>query len=432
MSTTTITNQELLERRNNAVPAGPFNVAPIFIERAKGSEVWDVEGKRYLDFAGGIGVMNVGHAHPRIVEVIHEQTDRLVHSCWHVGMYEPYVRLAERLNDVVPISGPCRTALFNSGAEAVENAIKTARRFTRRPAVVAVERGFHGRTLLGMSLTGKIAPYAKGFGPFAPEIYRLAFEPLFDPPEGAADAEIEAVVRHEMDDLFHYHVDAEEIAGLILEPVLGEGGFYPVHPAAFRALRRICSDHGIVLIADEVQSGFGRCGAMFACERYGVEPDLITMAKSLAGGMPLSALTGRAEIMDAPHVGGIGGTYGGNPVACAAANAVLDVMEEEKLPDRAERIGQRVMMLFDELVASHAHAGRARGLGAMCALEIVDPATGEPDPARTSAIITEARTRGLLLISASGNVIRTLMPLNIPDDQLEEALGILKQAVTAA
>lgn len=425
MTPSQTTNIELLERRAAAIPRGPFNVAPVFIDRAKGVEVWDVDGRRYLDFAGGIGTLNVGHNHPRVVEAIRSQTDRLVHSCWHVAMYEPYVRLAERLNELVPISGASKTVLFNSGAEAVENAVKCARIFTGRPAVVVFERAFHGRTLLGMSLTGKVKPYSLGFGPFAPEIYRLPYEPLFDPPADASDRKVAEEMRKAVEHLFHYGVDASDVACLVVEPVLGEGGFFPAHAAALRELREICSENGIVFVADEVQTGFGRCGEMFALERYGVEPDLVTMAKSLAAGMPLSAVTGRAEIMEAPHVGGIGGTYGGNPVSCAAANAVLDVIESEGLVPRARTIGARVMEALRELTENHDFVMRARGLGAMCAVEIGDPRSGAPDPVHTSGIIAEARERGLLLISASGNVVRTLMPLVITDSQLEEGLEIL-------
>jgi 4-aminobutyrate aminotransferase/(S)-3-amino-2-methylpropionate transaminase len=425
-------NEQLLRRREAAVPRGPFNAAPIFVDRALGAEVWDVDGKRYVDFAGGIGTLNVGHNHPRVVEAIRSQAERLIHACWHVAMYSPYVELAERLNAIVPIGGACRTALFNSGAEAVENAVKIARTATKRTAVVAFERGFHGRTLLGMSLTGKVRPYSFGFGPFAPEVYRLPCVPFFDPPDNWSDERVAQEVSVAIEALFHYHVDASEIACVVMEPILGEGGFFPAHPSAIRTLRRICAENGILFIADEVQSGFGRCGAMFACERYGIEPDLVTMAKSLAAGMPLSAVTGRAELMDVPEVGGIGGTYGGNPVACAAANAVLDIFESEDLTERANAIGATTMAILSGLTERHDFVARARGLGAMCAIEICDGESGAPDSARTAAIIARARERGLLLISASGNVIRTLMPLVIPDELLEEGLDILDAAVADA
>lgn len=417
------TNEQLLQRRNAAVPRGPFHVAPIFAARAEGVRVWDVEGREYLDFCGGIGVLNVGHNHPRVVAAVQAQLNSFIHTCFHVVMYEEYVRLAERLNTLVPIEGPCKTALFNSGAEAGENAVKIARAYTKRPAVVAFERGFHGRTLLGMSLTGKVKPYSAGFGPFAPEIYRLPYEPFFHPGI-ATDREVEKGANAALDHLFAYHIEAESIACVIAEPVLGEGGFYPIHPVALRVLRQRCKDAGILYVSDEVQSGFGRCGAMFAIQRYGLEPDMVAMAKSLAGGMTLSAVTARAEIMDAPGPGGIGGTYGGSPLACAAANAVLDVMEEESLAERALLIGEAVMEGFHALKDHHPFITGVHGLGAMCGLEI-------DTPARASAICNAARERGLLIMTASGNVIRTLMPLVISVEDLEAGLDRLAASVAA-
>ncbi len=432
MSTPTAITRELLERRAAAVPRGPFNVAPLFADRARGARLWDVEGREYIDFAGGIGVVNVGHNHPRVMEAIRVQSERFLHTCWHVAMYEEYVRLAERLNDLVPMTGPQKTAFFNSGAEAGENAVKIARAATGRTAVVAFERGFHGRTLLGMTLTGKVRPYTAGFGPFAPEVYRLPYRPFFAPGREAPEDAVRAGAEAALDRLFHYHVEPEQVALVMLEPVLGEGGFFPVHPAALAVLRDRCREHGILLAADEVQAGMGRAGAMFAIERYGVVPDLVLTAKSLGGGLPLSAVTGPAEILDAPPVGGIGGTFGGNPVACAAGNAVLDVLREEKLPERARVIGDRVMARFEALRTSLPHVADARGLGAMCALEIADPAGGAPDPGRTAKIVEEARRRGLLIMSASGNVIRTLMPLVITDEELDRGLAVLAEAVEAA
>jgi 4-aminobutyrate aminotransferase/(S)-3-amino-2-methylpropionate transaminase len=424
-------NQDLLRRREQAIPRGPFHVAPIFAHRAEGARLWDADGREYLDFCGGIGVLNVGHNHPRVVAAVKEQAERLLHTCWHVAMYEPYLELAERLNALVPIDGPCKTTFFNSGAEAVENAVKIARYATGRPAVVAVERGYHGRTLLGMTLTAKTQPYGKGFGPFAPSVHHLPWRPFFRPDPAAGDAAVRAAAEAALDELFAYHVPAEEVACVVLEPVLGEGGFYPAHPAALSALREACSVHGMQLIMDEVQAGFGRCGALFASERLGVRPDLITMAKSLAGGLPLSAVSGKATLMDAPHVGGIGGTYGGNPVACAAALAVLEVMAQEKLPARALAIGKQVMEVFARLARDHEHVADARGLGAMCGLEIRDPASGKPDAARCGAILAGARERGLLAMAASGNVIRTLMPLVIADEELQRGLAILAESVAA-
>lgn len=430
--TNAATNAELLKRREAAVPRGPFHVAPLFAERAQGARLWDVDGNEYLDFCGGIGVLNVGHNHPRVVEAIKSQADKFIHTCFHVVMYEEYVRLAERINALVPISGPVKSAFFNSGAEAGENAVKISRAYTKRPAVVGFERGFHGRTLLGMTLTGKVKPYCNDFGPFAPEVYRLPYEPFFANPRKHSDKEVERECHVALDHLFNYHVAPETIACVMAEPVLGEGGFLPLHCVAMKILVDTCRKHGIVYISDEVQSGFGRCGAMFAIERYKIEPDMIAMAKSIGGGTVLSGVAARAEIMDAPVIGGIGGTYGGNPLSCAAANAVLDVMEEESLPARAEKIGEVVMGVFRELEAKHAFVGETRGLGAMCAIEIVDPVTGAPDAARTGRICAEARKRGLLIMTASGNVIRTLMPLVITDAELDRGLAILGEAFAAA
>jgi len=430
MSSVKATNEQLMRRREAAVPRGPFNVAPIFTARAAGAKLWDVEGKEYLDFCGGIGCANVGHNHPKVVRAVKEQAKQFLHTCWHVSMYEPYVRLAERLNDLVPIPGPNMTAFFNSGAEACENAVKIARTFTGRSAVVGFERGFHGRTLLGMSLTGKVHPYTAGFGPFAPEVYRLPWKPFFHP-AAPGDREVEAGARAALEDLFTYQVEAEEIACVILEPVFGEGGFYPVHPAALAALRQVTEAKGILLIADEVQSAFGRCGRLFASEHYGLVPDLMVMAKSLAAGMPLSAVTAPSPIMNSPGVGGIGGTFGGNPVSCAAAHAVLDVLHEEKLPERAQAIGDKVMAAFRDLTATHDRVRNPRGLGAMCAIDIVDPHTGLGSKDKADRILAVAREKGLLMMTASGCVLRTLMPLVINDKELERGLNILSEAIVA-
>jgi 4-aminobutyrate aminotransferase len=427
MTTATLTNAELLKRREAAVPRGMFFVAPVFAERAENARIWDVEGKEYIDFCGGIGVVNVGHNHPRVVAAVKAQADKFLHTGFNVVMYEEYVRLAERLNELVPISGPCKTVFFNSGAEAGENAVKIARFYTKRSGVVAFERGFHGRTLLGMTLTGKCKPYSAGFGPFAPEVYRLPYEPFFALPRHKSDAEVEAECNAALDHLFAYHCEAENVACVLVEPVLGEGGFLPLHPVAMRLLRERCTENGILFVSDEVQAGFGRCGSMFACERYKMEPDMIAMAKSLAGGLVLSAVTSRTEIMDAPGVGGIGGTYGGNPIACAAANAVLDIMRDEKLPQRAEEIGRKTLAVLEELEKTHSYFANARGLGAMCAIEVVDPISGRPDMDRVARFVGAARENGLLLMTASGNVIRTLMPLTIPDEDLEKAFGILRK-----
>lgn len=426
------TNDSLMQRRKRAVPRGPFNVAPIFVEKAEGAKLWDVEGNEYIDFCGGIGVVNVGHNHPKVVAAIKQQAERYIHTCWHVAMYEPYLELAEKLNALTPTGADNKTVFFNSGAEAGENAIKTARKYTGRQGVVCFERGFHGRTLLGLTMTGKVKPYASGFGPFAPEVYRLPYKPFFDPHEDANDDEVSRDAEAAFDRLFQYHVEPENVACVIVEPVFGEGGFFPLHEAAARLLREKCTEHGIVFIADEVQSGFGRCGAMLAIERYGIRPDMACYAKSLAGGMPLSAVTSKAEIMEAPQVGGLGGTFGGNPVACAAALAVLDIMEEEDLPGRAHSIGEQLMASFRNLEQQHKHVAKARGLGAMCAIEIVNPETGRPDEERCGQVIEAARERGLLIMAASGNVIRTLMPLVIGDEDLKRGIEILEESVAEA
>jgi 4-aminobutyrate aminotransferase/(S)-3-amino-2-methylpropionate transaminase len=422
--------ESLLERRTAAVPRGAFNIAPLFAESASGSKIRDVEGREFLDFCGGIGVLNVGHCHPAVVAAIQEQAAKLIHSCWHVVMYEPYVRLAERLNAIVPMPGPNKTLFLNSGAEANENAVKIARAYTKRTAVAVFERGFHGRTLLTLSMTGKVDPYRRGFGPFLPSVFRLPYEPFFAPAE-ADSATVAGEAMSALDHLFSYQTEPDRIACLVIEPVLGEGGFLPVHPAAFRVLRDVCTDRGILLVSDEVQSGFGRCGDWFACQRYGIVPDMILMAKSLAAGMPLSAVTASAEIMDAAQVGGLGGTYGGNPVALAAALAVLDVMEQERLAERAEGIGERVMELFGRMAERSPCFVRPRGLGAMRGIEVVDPSTGAPDAARAGRLVTAARERGLLIMTASGNVIRTLMPLTISDQELEAGLRMLDEAAAS-
>jgi len=422
-------NQELLARREKAIPRGPFNIAPIFAEKAQGAKLVDVDGNEYLDFCGGIGVLNVGHNHPKVVEAVKNQADKFMHTCFHVAMYEEYVRLAERINDLVPINGDCKTAFFNSGAEAGENAVKIARAYTGRTGVVAFERGFHGRTLLGMSLTGKCKPYSAGMGPFAPEVYRLPYEPFFADHRKYSDSEVERMTHEALEHLFAYHCEPENIACVMAEPVLGEGGFMPMHCVAMKILHDRCRELGILYVSDEVQSGFARCGAMFAIERYKIEPDMVAMAKSIAGGMVLSGVTAKAEIMEGPQVGGIGGTYGGNPVSCAAANAVIDVIQEEKLCDRALVIGEKVMSVFKELEENSPIIGTARGLGAMCAIEVVDPESGAPAPASAAQICHKALEKGLMIMTASGNCIRTLMPLVVSDEDLDRGLQIISDSV---
>ncbi len=421
-----MSHSEFLERRGEAIPRGPFQVTPIAVSRAQGTQIWDLDGREYLDFCGGIGTLNVGHNHPRVVDAIIKQVQKYIHTCWHVVMYEPYLELAERLNQLVPILGPNKTVFFNSGAEAVENAVKIARAATKRTAVIAFERGFHGRTLLAMTLTSKVQPYSAGFGPFAPEVYRLPFKPFYAS-ESQRRTDVEEEAKAAVKRLFSYHIDSKSIAAIIFEPVLGEGGFLPINRYALTYLREVCRQQGILLIADEVQTGFGRCGAMFAIQKYEIEPDMMVMAKSLAGGLPLSAVTGKAAIMDAPQVGGIGGTFGGNPVSCAAALAVLDVIEEENLCERAEILGLKVEKRFKTLSQSCGFLSRPRRLGAMCAFDVVG-ALGEPDAKLGSHLIHAAREEGLLLMTASGYVIRLLMPLTTTDEELEEGLNRFERA----
>jgi 4-aminobutyrate aminotransferase len=421
---------DLLERRRAAVARGVAVALPLVVREASGSVLRDDRGREVIDFAGGIGCLNVGHAHPAVVAAIAAQAARLTHVCFQVATYEPYVAVAERLNALVPGPGPKKTLLVNSGAEAVENAIKIARVATGRPAVVAFEHAFHGRTLLGLTLTGKVQPYKAGFGPFAPEVYRLPYPYCFRCP-ARGDSCCQATP-----DFFAARfatlVAPETIAAVVIEPVAGEGGFMPAPPEMLRALAAWCQAHGILLVADEVQTGFGRTGRMFAMEHSGVTADLTVTAKSLAGGLPLGAVTGRAEIMDAPVPGGLGGTFAGNPVACAAALAVLDVLRDERLCERAEELGTTVRSRFLAWRPRHSCIGDVRGLGAMQAMELVTP-SGAPDGARAAAVQRAAAARDLLVLTAgtAGNVIRLLMPLTIPRDVLQRGLDILEAALAA-
>ena len=418
-------SQALLDRRKKAVAGGVSLAHPIFVERAEGSTLVDVDGNVFLDFAGGIGCLNVGHARPEVVRAVAKQAERLTHAAFQVAGYEGYVEVAETVCRLAPIPGEKRAVLFSTGAEAVENAVKIARRATSRGGVLCFEHGFHGRTLLGLTLTGKASPYKAGFGPFVPEVYRLPF------PYPYRDASVVGRLEERLLPL----VRPEDLAAVILEPILGEGGFV-VPPAAFLAeLRAFCDAHGVVLIADEVQTGFGRTGAMFASSRLGLEPDLITMAKSIAGGLPLSAVVGRAPILDTIQVGGLGGTFAGNPVACAAATAAIAVLEKELASGRPEALGQKVHAFLRRLAERNPRIGEVRGLGPMQAFELVkDRATKEPAADETKAIVASARDKGLLLLTAGtyGNVIRLLFPLTISDAELDEGLAILEAAVTSS
>jgi len=416
------TNAAWHARRLAATPRGVGVMGDFFIDRAKNAEFWDIEGRRFIDFAGGIAVLNTGHVHPKVQAAIAAQLQRFTHSCYQVVPYAEYVALAERINALVPIDGPAKTAFFSTGAEAIENAIKIARSATGRSGVIAFGGAFHGRSLFSVALTGKVQPYKAGFGPFPPEIYHVPF------PCHCASLDD---TKKAIEQLFKCDIEPSRVAAIVFEPVQGEGGFNPIQPAAVKWLRELCDQHGILLIADEVQTGFARTGKLFAMEHYGVSPDLITMAKSLAGGTTLSAVSGRQAVMDAPAPGGLGGTYAGHPLAIAASHAVLDVIEEERLCERAQRLGDK---LIGHLIAQRAvrpRIGDIRGLGAMVACEFIDPKTGAPDADTTKKVQAAALARGLLLLTCGvyGNVIRFLFPLTIEDAVFDEGLAVLDAAL---
>jgi 4-aminobutyrate aminotransferase len=424
------TSAELHERRAAAVPRGIGHATAIYAKRAKNAELWSEDGKRYIDFAAGIAVVNTGHQNPKVLAAVEEQLKSFSHVCFQVTPYETYIRLAERLNAIAPVAKPAKTLFLSTGAEAVENAVKVARAFTGRGGIVSFTGGFHGRTLVGMALTGKVVPYKKGFGPFPPEIYNVAFPCTY---HGVSSEQSLAALKA----LFKYTADPSSIAAIIIEPVQGEGGFYIAPPDFLKSLRALCDEHGILLIADEIQTGFARTGKMFALEHVGIKADVVTMAKGLAGGFPLSAITGRADVMDASQVGGLGGTYAGNPVACAAAHAVLDVIEGEKLCDRANAIGKIIIDRCNQLKSrSNVNCiGDVRGLGAMCAIELVkDGASGEPAPELTKSLMQVANEKGLILLSCGtyGNVIRFLVPLTASDDLVREGMDIFEASLTEA
>ena len=427
-------SRALFARRESAVPRGPFHVTPIFAAEAHGAALTDVDGNRYLDFAGGIGCLNVGHTNDAVVKAASAQMARLVHSSFNVVPYESYVALAERLNALAPGTFKKKTFFVNSGAEAVENAVKIARVATGRSSILAFEDGFHGRTLLALSLTSKTHPYKTGFGPFAPEIYRAPFAYCYRCSYHLQYPSCAIACVDALEDVFKRYVPAEQVAAVIVEPVLGEGGFVVPPGEYLPRLRALTEKHGILLVADEVQTGFGRTGKMFACEHSGVVPDILLTAKSLAGGLPLAAITGRAEVMDAPGVGGLGGTFGGNPVALAAAHAVLDEFRDGKLLERANAIGEAFRTRALAWKTRVPLIGDVRGQGAMWALELVkDKATKAPAKEETTQVTQKAYERGLLTITAGtyGNVIRTLMPLVVSDAELREGLDVLEAALTA-
>lgn len=422
-----MSNSDWQKRKEQVFARGMGNIFPVYAEQARNAEIWDVEGKRYIDFASGIAVVNTGHSHPDVVRAVRQQLDAFSHTCVMVTPYANVVELAEKLVKVVPIKD-AKAMFVSTGAEAVENAVKIARVATGRTGVVAFSGGFHGRTNLCMGLTGKVVPYKKGFGPFTPEIYHVPF-----PAEYLGISAEDSL--HALRDLFKADIGPERVAAIIIEPVQGEGGFYPVPQGFLASLRQICDEHGILLIADEIQTGFGRTGRMFACEYDGVEPDIMTMAKGIAGGFPLSAVVGRRAVMDAPDPGGLGGTYAASPLGCAAALAVLEVIENESLCERAEQVGARLEAGLHELQNVHPdRIGDVRRKGAMVAIELVrDGDVNQPDAALTKALSVKACELGLILISCGvrGNVIRILAPLTIPFEQVDEGLDILAEAFAA-
>jgi 4-aminobutyrate aminotransferase / (S)-3-amino-2-methylpropionate transaminase / 5-aminovalerate transaminase len=420
-----LNNAALLARRQAAIPRGVGYSHPIFIERGENAEIWDVEGRRFIDFAGGIAVLNTGHRHPKIIQAVKDQLDHYTHTCFQVLAYEPYVELAERINAKAPGNFPKKTLFLTTGAEAVENAVKIARAHTGRSGVIAFGGGYHGRTLLTLGLTGKVVPYKTGFGPFPAEVFHARF------PNALHGVSVDDAIES-IEHIFKNDIEASRVAAMIVEPVQGEGGFNVAPPEFLQRVRALCDQHGIVMIADEVQTGAGRTGTWFAVEQSGVAPDLITMAKSMAGGFPISAVVGRAEIMDAPAPGGLGGTYAGSPLACAAALAVLEVFEEENLLQRSRDVGQRITSRLQALAKDHKCIAEVRGLGAMVAMELCkngDP--HQPDADLTKALAVEAMNRGLIILTCGtyGNVVRILVPLTASDALIDEGLNMIADAL---
>jgi 4-aminobutyrate aminotransferase/(S)-3-amino-2-methylpropionate transaminase len=423
----------LRELRDKVVPQGQGSVTPYYVESAKGAVIYDVDGRELIDFAGGIGVMNVGHSHPKVVAAIKDQAEKFTHTCFMVVPYALVVELADRLCGLTPGTFPKKALFINSGAEAVENAVKIARYHTKRPAVIAFENAFHGRTLLAMTLTSKVNPYKLGFGPFAPEVYRMPYAYCYRCPFGLTYPSCDVACADYLREFFITNLAAESTAALLVEPITGEGGFITPPPEYFPKLYEICNENGIIFIGDEIQTGMGRTGKMFALEHWKVEADLTIVAKSLAAGMPLSAVVGKREIMDSPHVGGLGGTYGGNPVCCRAALAVLEIFEEEELLEKAQVLGQKVRLRFDAWQQQFELIGDVRGLGPMLALELVkDRENKEPAAEEAKALVQFCYEKGLILLSCGnfGNVIRILMPLVIDDDELERGLAIMEEGLS--
>ena len=422
-----LNNAALMARRRAAVARGVGQSHEIFIARGRNAELWDVEGRRYIDFAGGIAVLNTGHTHPHIIEAVKAQLDLYSHTCFQVVAYEPYVELAERINALAPGAGPKKTLFLTTGAEAIENAVKIARAYTKRPGVIAFTGGYHGRTLLTLGLTGKVVPYKTGFGPFPGDVFHASF------PNDLHGVSVEEALRS-VERILKNDIEADRVAAFLIEPVQGEGGFYIAPNAFIEGLKALAERHGILLIADEVQTGAGRTGTWFACEQWPVAPDLIATAKSMAGGFPLSGVVGRAEVMDAPAPGGLGGTYAGNPIACVAALAVLQVFEQEKLLERSRALGARLMDELRRVASKVPGIIDVRGLGAMVAIELcknADP--DQPDAERAQRVVAEAARRGLILLSCGtyGNVLRILVPLTAPDALVDEGLRIMADSLQA-
>ena len=416
---TQATNEQLGQLRSKTISDGVGSTTTKFIESARGAVLRDVEGREYIDFAGGIAVMNIGHCHPKVVAALKEQAEKLTHTCFMVNPYESAVKLAEKLCQVVPGDSPKKAVFLNCGAEAVENAVKIARYYTKRPAVIVFENAYHGRTLLTMTMTSKVKPYKFGFGPFAPEVYRMPFGDVAGP--------------EKLHDFFIKHVNPEAVAAVVAEPVQGEGGFITAPPGYFQELIKICHDNGILFVADEIQSGMGRTGKMFAIEHWGVEPDLITVAKSLAAGTPLAAVVGKQEIMDSVHSWGLGGTYGGNPLACAAGLAVLEVFEEENMLEKAVVLGNKLMARFKKWQKQFDIIGEIRGLGAMLGLELVKGENREPAADEAKQLVSFCVENGLVILTCGsyGNIIRVLAPFVITDEQLEKGFAVMEEGLSA-
>ncbi|HEX3036378.1 MAG TPA: 4-aminobutyrate--2-oxoglutarate transaminase [Thermodesulfobacteriota bacterium] len=428
-------SKQLLELRNKYVPRGVFNTIISFVENAKGALITDIDGNTFIDFASGLASVNVGHSREEITEALGDQIDKYLHTCFHVFMYEPYVQLAEKLAEITPGNFPKKTLFVNSGAEAVENAIKVARYYTKRKSVITFEHAFHGRTLLGMTLTSKLRYYKLGFGPFASEVYRMPYAYPYRCSVGAEGSNCAEACLEHFKTFFKTHVDPEEVAAVIVEPITGEGGFIVPPPEFLPGLAKVCKEHGIVFIVDEVQTGFGRTGEMFAVNHYGVEPDIITMGKSIASGLPLGAVTGRTEIMDAPEIGSLGGTFGGNPLSCISALKVIEIMQEKGFMEHARKVGRIINERLREMYEKYAIVGDARGLGAMAAIELVkDRDTKEPAKEETAEVLKQCHKNGLVIMKAGAfdNVVRLLVPLVITEDLLSRGLGILEDAVRTA